>query len=316
MSEPQRTHELQAAPHVHSAASPLLVHSALFFVALLFGLNYIVAKIAFREVAPLTLLVIRTWGAAIILFAALSARPSGKPFAKFTPREYGELFLYSLLGASINQICFLEGLSRSSATNASLIFVLVPLFTMAFALMLGRERASVRGILGIFVGLAGTLILILPRGVDISASATTGNMLLLAGGASYALFLVLAKPLIARHDPLRIVAWLFLMAGLTALPFGIGGLFDLFKTGLSGAGVASVAFVVMGATALPYLLNSWALVRVTSSVVAVYVLVQPLVAGALGRIVFNEALAAHAALAAVLIVSGVALSSWRRPARG
>ena len=306
MSEPA------AAPHVRTTTSPLLVHSALFFVALLFGLNYVVAKVAFREVSPLTLLIIRTWGAAAILFGALALRRPAEPYPKFTPREYGELFVYSLLGASINQICFLVGLSRTSATNASIIFVLVPLFTMAFALMLRRERASVTGVLGIFVGLAGALILILPRGVDISASATSGNLLLLAGGASYALYLVLTKPILARHDPLRVVAWLFLMAGMTALPFGIGGLRDLFATGLTGAGVASVAFVVVGATALPYLLNSWALVRVNSSVVAIYVLVQPLVAGALGRIVFDEALAAHAAVAAFLIVAGVALSSWRR----
>ena len=85
--------------------------------------------------------------------------------------------------------------------------------------------------------------------------------------------------------------------------------------GLTPAGWGSVAFVVIGATALPYLINTWALVRVNASVVAVYVLVQPLVAGALGRIFFNEALAPHAALAALLVVSGVALSSWQPAAK-
>jgi drug/metabolite transporter (DMT)-like permease len=70
--------------------------------------------------------------------------------------------------------------------------------------------------------------------------------------------------------------------------------------------------VVVGATALPYLLNSWALVRVKSSVVAVYILLQPIVATWLGRVFLHEQFGPHTAFAAVLVVAGVAVSGWRR----
>jgi drug/metabolite transporter (DMT)-like permease len=53
-------------------------------------------------------------------------------------------------------------------------------------------------------------------------------------------------------------------------------------------------------------------VRVRSSVVAVYILLQPLVAGVLGRIILGERLGPHAALAGTLIVAGVMLSAWKR----
>ena len=111
----------------------LLVHGALIIVQLLFGANYVIAKIvdavrgdpalakfAFREVSPLGLVAIRAWGAALILGLALRLRGRDPEAPRFTPREYGELFLYSLLGISINQAAFLEGLSRSSATNREL----------------------------------------------------------------------------------------------------------------------------------------------------------------------------------------------------
>src|SRR5262245_59489708 len=46
-----------------------LVHGALALVGLLFGANYVVAKIALRDVTPLDLVVIRTWGTAALLFS-------------------------------------------------------------------------------------------------------------------------------------------------------------------------------------------------------------------------------------------------------
>jgi len=94
------------------------------------------------------------------------------------------------------------------------------------------------------------------------------------------------------------------------LPFGLGGLRAVVAAGLSGPGWASVAYVVVGATVLPYLLNSWALVRVKSSVVAIYILVQPIVAGALGRVFLHETLGPNTAVAAGLVVAGVLLSAY------
>ena len=293
--------------------APFLVHAALLLVTLLFGANYVVAKVALRDVSPLALVVMRTWGTAAILFAASSLWRPRAPRRPLSRSELGQLFLYSLLGASLNQIAFLEGLARSTATNASIILVSIPLLTLAFAVILRRERPSVRGLIGIAIGLTGALLLILPRGgVDVTSRAATGNLLLLLGGSSYALYLVLTRPILTRHDPLRVVSWVFLLAALTVSPFGIGGMSDLVTSGVSATAWASIAYVVIGGTALPYLLNNWALVRVKSSVVAVYILLQPIIAASLGRVFLHEQLGPHTAVAALLIVSGVMLSAWRR----
>jgi drug/metabolite transporter (DMT)-like permease len=298
----------------HAATTPpLLVHGALLLVTLLFGANYVVAKVALREVPPLELVVLRTWGTAAILFAASSLSRRQTPRPPLSRAELGQLFLYSLLGASLNQICFLEGLERSTATNASIILVSIPLLTLAFAVILRRERASARGVIGIGIGLTGALLLILPRGgVDVTSRTATGNLLLLIGGASYALYLVLTRPILARHDALTVVSWVFLLAALTVSPAGLAGLRDVAATGMSATAWASIVYVILGGTALPYLLNNWALVRVRSSVVAVYILLQPIVAASLGRVFLDEQLGPHTAVAALLIVAGVILSAWRR----
>ena len=120
-----------------------------------------------------------------------------------------------------------------------------------------------------------------------------------------------AAVILPWHDPLRVVFWIFLFAGLSALPFGFTGLMRVAETGISATGAGSVAFVVVGATAVPYLLNSWALARVASSVVAVYILVQPVVAGTMGRIFLGEHFGPNTAVAAALIVAGVAMAVVR-----
>jgi drug/metabolite transporter (DMT)-like permease len=296
-----------------SERASLLVHVALLVVSVLFGANYVVAKIALREVSPLALVVIRAWGTAAILFPISLMWRGEAPRPTLSRADFGELFFYGLLGVAVNQIFFLEGLARSTATNASLMQVLIPVLTLTVAVLLRRERASLTGVVGIAVGLTGALLLIVPRGgVDVTSHAAAGNMLLFVSGTSYASYLVLTRPILARHDPLTVVAWVFFLAALTVTPIGIAGVRDLFVAGASGVGWASIAFVVIGATVLPYLLNSWALVRIKSSVVAVYILLQPIIAGALGRIFLGDQLAPHTAVAASLVLAGVILSAWRR----
>jgi drug/metabolite transporter (DMT)-like permease len=294
----------------------LWAHVALLAVSLTFGGNYVIAKFAFREITPLSMVVFRTVGAALILGTVLLfKRKSDAP--KIQAREFGELFLYSLFGISFNMWCFLEGLSRSSATNASIMLVAIPVMTLGFAILLKRERATTRGVAGIALGLAGALILIVPKGgMAISGEAMTGNIFLFTGAASYSLYLVVSKPILSRHDPLVVVTWIFTMAGLTMLPFGFSGLRTIAETGLSTGGTWSLVYIIVGATAVPYLLNTWALKRVASSIVAVYILVQPIVAGWLGNVFLGEHFGANAAVAAALIVTGVGMAVWRPRAGG
>jgi drug/metabolite transporter (DMT)-like permease len=291
--------------------SNALAHVALLAVSLTFGGNYVVAKFAFREITPLSMVVFRTVGTALILGAVLwlKRRPAAP---KLQPREFGELFFYSLLGISFNMWCFLEGLSRSSATNASIMLVSIPVMTLGFAILLKREKATARAIAGIMIGLAGALILIVPKGgIAMSGEALTGNIFLFTGAASYSLYLVLSKPILSRHDPLVVVTWIFAMAGMTMFPFGFADLRAIADAGLSTGGTASLIYIIVGATAIPYLLNSWALRHVASSIVAVYILVQPIVAASLGRAFLNEKLAPNMAVAAALIVTGVAMAVWK-----
>jgi drug/metabolite transporter (DMT)-like permease len=69
-----------------------------------------------------------------------------------------------------------------------------------------------------------------------------------------------------------------------------------------------VAYIVVFPTILTYLLNLWALKRVSSNMVAVYIYLQPLFAAAVAPLVLQgEQLTARAAAAGLAIFSGLAL---------
>lgn len=290
----------------------LSVHAALIAAAVLFGVTYVAGKIAMREISPPALVLLRAWGTAIILFGFLGARRDGTSL-RLSTRELGLVVLYSFLGVSINQLCFLSGLLRSTATDASIMQLLIPLFTLGFALILRRERATPRLLVGLGLGLCGGLLLIVPRGgFDFSSRTAAGNLFLLGSGLSYALYLVLTRDLLARRDPMVVVAWVFLAGALVLTPFTLGGEVRFLSRGASGAVWASIIFVVVGGTTLTYFLNNWALARVRSSTVGVYVFIQPLVGIVLAHLMLGERLGSNSAVAGVLVIGGVAVSTRRR----
>jgi drug/metabolite transporter (DMT)-like permease len=69
-----------------------------------------------------------------------------------------------------------------------------------------------------------------------------------------------------------------------------------------------VGYIVVFPTILTYLLNIWALQRVSSNTVAVYIYLQPLFAAAIAPLVLQgEGITARAALAGLSICAGMAL---------
>jgi drug/metabolite transporter (DMT)-like permease len=286
------------------------VHLALIFVQVLFGALPIAAKIVFREMSPALLTVARVAGAAAV-FLALHLLFVREPIPP--ARDIRRLVLYSLLGISANQWLYLEGLSRTTALNAQILITSIPALTVAAAILLRRESAAPTKWVGVAVAGAGALYLI---GVErFDPTATLGNALVLANSTCYAFYLVLARDLLVRYRASTFAMWIFLFATISLLPLGIAGVATAGVPSLGGPAAGALAFAVAGPTVGAYFLSVWALKRVHSSLVAVYVYLQPIVAGALAAWILDEPISPRVAPAAVLVFAGVAIVAWaeRRP---
>jgi len=269
-------------------------------VQVLFGAMPVVGKVAIGAFGPTGVAFLRM-ASGMLVFQVLRAalRLPGIPL-----RDQPAVLLCAILGISANQLLFLNGLSRTSAIHAALLTTTIPVLTMVAAAVLGRERLQGRRSAGVAVALAGVLVLV--AGKDPTGRASVLGDIMIFGNASvYAAYLVLSRDLLARHSPLSVLPSLFTWGWITALPF-TG--FPLL-TGHTQEGWLAAAFIVLGPTIGTYWLNLYALRTVPSSVVALFIYLQPPIAAALAIPLLHERPTARLGAAAVLTFAGVWLAT-------
>jgi drug/metabolite transporter (DMT)-like permease len=226
--------------------------------------------------------------------------------------ELARLFLCAALGIVFNMWLYMEGVSRTSALHTGLLVVQIPVFTYAVACLAGVERAQRRRVLGIAVALLGALVIVLERAPgNGSGGSTLGNLLIVTNCLSYAVYLVLARGLLQRFPTLVVMAWVFWFS-LPAVPlFFLGG--PVWPAGAAARVLASFAYTLVFGTFLAYLLNAFALARVPASTVAVFIFLQPLVAGAAGVLALDERITLPVVGAGALLLAGIVLVALARP---
>jgi drug/metabolite transporter (DMT)-like permease len=293
---------------VAPSPKPHTVSAALVLVQIAFGTLPVAGKLAMEHVGPFGLSLVRVAGATIFFGALVMLRAKVRVPLGDVLRIAG----CGLLGMAANQLLFLGGLERTSATNATVLVTTIPIFTFLVALGLGIERATARGVLGLVVAFAGVLALVKVERFELAASSLLGDAMIVANALCYAFYLVLVRPYVARYGTLPIVAIGFGASTLAVLPFGASQL-----DGVTSAGLHAwllLLYVLAVPTLLTYLLNAWALRYASSSTVAIFIYLQPIVGLALAVTVLDEELGLRAALGTLAVFCGIALVTWRGPA--
>lgn len=255
--------------------SNALAHLALFTVNFIYGVNYVVAKgLMPTVIGPSGFILLRVLGAGALFWLLRALRPQQVALA-----DLGRLFLCAITGVALNQLMFFHGLMRTSPLNASIIMVATPILVLVLAGLLLKERITWTKLLGVLLGAGGALVLILakPKG-DPAGASMLGDLFILINASSYGLFLVLVKPMMRKYGAVAVMAWCFLFGLLLVLPFGWQELLAVHWSELRVAHALAMAFVVVVVTFVAYLMNTWALARVSPTVVGTYIYMQPLLA--------------------------------------
>ncbi|GDX78926.1 multidrug transporter [Deltaproteobacteria bacterium] len=283
---------------------PLRAVVALLLVQLLFGLHPVAAKLAFPAFGPGGVSLARVVGAALVFQAVrVARREPGLPW-----RVHGRVLVAALFGVVANQLLFVYGLARTTATHAALLIVMVPVVALIVAILAGRERFSPHRALGIVVALAGAALVVTGRGA-LSGGEGVGDAMVLGNAICYGIYLVLGRDLLVTIPPWTLAATLFTWA----IPFVLlvtGVPMPVSPTPLAWAALASV---VLGSTVGTYLLNLLALRSVPASVVAVFVCLQPIVAALLAIPLLDETLDARTLWAGVVTVVGMLVATRGAP---
>lgn len=224
------------------------------------------------------------------------------------PGHLVRLAVLGLLGIAANQSLFLYGLRHTTAINATILVTTVPVFTVLGSFLTGREPASRPMFAGVALAGAGAIYLIGPDRVSLAPDVALGNALIVLGMICYAAYFVYSKSVVGRYNPVTVSFYVMLFAALGVLPLGIGSIASMRFSEVSPSVWWWVGYIVLFPTILTYLLNIWALQRVSSSMVAGYIYLQPLFAAAVAPMLLdNERITTRTLLAGLAIFAGLGL---------
>ncbi len=239
----------------------------------------------------------------LLALAGLTGSFSASPLRPF-------LLRLALIGAAqaAFQIGYFGAVPRIGVGPTALLAICTsPLIIAVLAASFLGERLTARVAVALTAGIAGTALLVGRRFMlpgSPTATAVAGAALALGGALAYALYVVLAKAVVAHLPPLAIAGVSFSFAALFLLPAALG------EPNLLAAirpVWAHVAYLGIVPTALAYTLYVRGLRFTSATAAGIGSLMEPLTATLLGIAVFDESLGPQGLAGGALLLAGVAL---------
>ena len=283
-------------------------HLALIGANLIYGVNYAIAKQVMPDyLSPFALVFARISGACLLFWL----------FSLFLPRERLErrdilrLVVATVFGVAVNQSLFLNGLNMTTPIDAAIIMTATPILVLVVAKLLLREPVTLFKIIGIVIGATGAILLITySADTRFGSNNTLGNSLIVANATFYAIYLVVAKPLMKKYHPVTIMKWIFLFGLILVSGPGLPAFIKVEWGSLPDNILFSVLFIVVGTTFFAYFLNLYSLKYVKPITVSIYIYSQPVIASIVALILGQDIITVVKLISAMLVFTGVYFVSF------
>lgn len=280
-------------------------HIAILTTNIIFGLNTPIAKTIVPEwLSPYALTLLRMSCAGIIFWlVSLFFK-----YEKVSRKDLCTLFFGALFGLVGAQLSFANALIYTSPVTISIIAAMTPVVVMLLAALVLKEPITLKKAAGVMIGASGAILLIYNNvGGSGQGNSLTGILLCCMNVLTYAIYLVITRPISQRYSPVTLMKWMFLFSALISLPIGTG---DLLSARAFGAETGftvllRIAYIVIMATGIAYFLVPMALKRIRPTTVSMYNNAQPIVASIVAILVGQDVLTWDKPIAALLVFTGV-----------
>ncbi len=277
----------------------LEAHSAIFFANTIFGLGVPVTKLLLDEwVTPMGYMASRSLGACILFWI----------IAAFMPKEHVErkdlitILFGGLLGFVISQTLTAWALDFTSPVYFSLIATLTPVAVMLCAALTIGEKITPKKSLGVLLGIVGAVLM--SQSLGSGKNDLIGILLAILSVLTWAVYLIITRNVASKYSPVTQMKYVFLISAIVTVPIALPELpaNALYTSAWGWDGVAEMAFIVIGATALGYFLIPFAMKYLQATTVSIYTNLQPVIASFVAIMLGQDILTWDKPVAGILVL--------------
>jgi drug/metabolite transporter (DMT)-like permease len=249
------------------------------WAVILWGFSFIATKMALKEVNPFTLLTLR-FGIGGFLLLLVQLQKDGRFLKTFSSTDWLLIIFLAIVGISGHTLLQAFGLLYTTAINTGWIVAIMPIFiTIAARFYLG-EAMTLRKIGGIILGFIGVFLVISKGVFSLSIfrfGSTFGDLLVLISALTWTTFTVGGRGFLSRFPPLTAITPIMIVGCFITFPFTWQKWEWNILFHLSLSGWMSILFLGIFCSGLAYLFWYSALEKKDSSLVGMYLYLEPLV---------------------------------------
>lgn len=291
-----------------------LPYVALILVHLIWGANFVVAKITLQEFPPMSLAFLR-FALASLFLAPFFLSETKK--VKIKKEDLPKLITIGVLIITLNIALFFEGIKRTTAIDASILTMTIPILSVVLGWWFLREKIYLINLAGIGLGFAGAVILLgLPQLLtgNVSPQILIGNILIILASICWVVGAVVAKPILTKYSSLVVTAIAFLVGMLTFfIPAAIEYIQNpTWPSSVTTLGILGLTYMTLLSSISAYFLFEWGLAKTSVFIADLFQYIEPFVAIGLAVIILGERISTSFLIGGVLIAVGAYLGTFAK----
>lgn len=279
--------------------------ASLLCVAVIWGANFIAMKLLLTELAPVNIILLRFISGSILLSLLLFFLED----VKVPLKDFYKLCLIGAVGIVLYQFFFIYALKYTSVTNVAIIVNTAPLYGGLLSSLFGYEEFNKKRFFAIVLGFIGVYILI-SKGqlLSLSEADMRGGILALFGSLFWALYTILAKPMLDKHSPLKVTTY-SMLTGAALLCCFIPFFLDLKQVAaLSSQGWLILGFSILFSIVVAFFLWYRGVSKIGATRTIIYQYSVPVFGACFAFLVLHEKLYWSQLIGAAIIFWSITLS--------
>ncbi|MCP4705038.1 MAG: DMT family transporter [candidate division Zixibacteria bacterium] len=207
-----------------------------------------------------------------------------------------------------NQVLFLIGQSKTSASHSSLLFATIPIFLYVLAIVFLKEKATIRRTIGIIIATGGVFIILSGGKIEFGGEYLIGDLLILIAVLAWAVGTIILKPMAVKYGAFRVTGLALIYGSLVYFPYGFNRTINYPLASISINGWLSIVYMAVFVSIIAYFLWYWTLKYMEASRVAVLHNIQPIIATIVAALILGEIISGTFILGGCIALAGVILT--------